>query len=156
MARQATVVGSGPNGLSAAVALARAGYAVRVIEASDTIGGGVRTAELTLPGFQHDVGSAIHPAALSSPFFRAFGLRERIEWIAPELSYAHPILLPERARRNTLCRTHIHSLWSRSRTSLPARRRRPKGPRRHHGPKCAMKSMTACSGPGSWPCRSVR
>ena len=91
MARRATVVGSGPNGLAAAVALARAGYDVRVLEASTTIGGGVRTAELTLPGFHHDVGSAVHPAALSSPFFRAFGLRERIAWITPEVSYAQPL-----------------------------------------------------------------
>ncbi|GAA1997779.1 NAD(P)/FAD-dependent oxidoreductase [Microbacterium pumilum] len=91
MARQATIVGSGPNGLVAAVALARAGYDVRVIEAADTLGGGVRSAELTLPGFLHDVGSAVHPAALSSPFFRAFGLRERIDWISPEISYAQPL-----------------------------------------------------------------
>ncbi len=91
MVKQATVIGSGPNGLSAAVALARAGYDVRVIEASDTIGGGVRTAELTLPGFAHDVCSAVHPAALSSPFFRAFGLRERIEWVRPEISFAQPL-----------------------------------------------------------------
>ncbi|MET0829700.1 MAG: NAD(P)/FAD-dependent oxidoreductase [Microbacterium sp.] len=91
MARRATVIGSGPNGLAAAVTLARAGHEVRVLEASATIGGGVRSAELTLPGFGHDVGSAVHPAALSSPFFRAFGLRERIEWIAPEASYAQPL-----------------------------------------------------------------
>jgi len=91
MAQRATIVGSGPNGLSAAVALARAGYAVRVLEASATIGGGIRTAELTLPGFRHDVGSAVHPAALSSPFFRAFGLRDRIEWVVPEISYAQPL-----------------------------------------------------------------
>ncbi|WP_127473091.1 phytoene desaturase family protein [Microbacterium sulfonylureivorans] len=91
MARRATVVGSGPNGLSAAVALARAGYEVRVLESSATVGGGVRSAELTLPGFVHDVCSAVHPAALSSPFFRAFGLGERIEWIRPEASYAQPL-----------------------------------------------------------------
>ncbi|WP_137843038.1 NAD(P)/FAD-dependent oxidoreductase [Microbacterium sp. 2FI] len=91
MSRRATIVGSGPNGLAAAVALARAGYAVRVLEAADTPGGGVRTAELTLPGFRHDVCSAVHPAALTSPFFRAFGLRERIEWIVPEASYAQPL-----------------------------------------------------------------
>lgn len=91
MARQATVVGSGPNGLAAAVSLARAGYAVRVLEAAKTLGGGTRTAQLTLPGFHHDVGSAVHPAALSSPFFRAFGLGERIEWIHPEISYAQPL-----------------------------------------------------------------
>ncbi|MET0672212.1 MAG: NAD(P)/FAD-dependent oxidoreductase [Microbacterium pygmaeum] len=91
MARRATVVGSGPNGLAAAVALARAGYEVRVLEASATAGGGVRTAESTLPGFRHDVGSAVHPAALTSPFFRAFGLRERVGWIEPEISYAQPL-----------------------------------------------------------------
>lgn len=91
MGRRATVVGSGPNGLAAAVSLARVGYDVRVLEASDSIGGGVRTLELTLPGFRHDVCSAIHPAALSSPFFRAFGLRERIEWIVPDVSYAQPL-----------------------------------------------------------------
>ncbi|WP_029144743.1 phytoene desaturase family protein [Microbacterium luticocti] len=90
MARRATIVGSGPNGLAAAVALARAGYAVRVVEASDTPGGGVRTAELTLPGYRHDVCSAVHPAALSSPFFRAFGL-DRIDWIVPDASFAHPL-----------------------------------------------------------------
>src|SRR6187402_784931 len=91
MARRATVVGSGPNGLAAAVALARAGLEVEVLEASSTIGGGIRTAPLTLPGFRHDVCSAVHPAALSSPFFRAFGLRDRIEWIVPEASFAQPL-----------------------------------------------------------------
>lgn len=90
MAR-ATIIGSGPNGLTSAVALARAGYEVRVLEAADTIGGGVRTAESTLPGFRHDVCSAVHPAALASPFFQAFGLGSRIEWIRPEISYAHPL-----------------------------------------------------------------
>ncbi|WP_367948295.1 phytoene desaturase family protein [Microbacterium hominis] len=91
MAPRATVVGSGPNGLSAAVSLARAGYRVRVQEAASTPGGGVRTAELTIPGFHHDVGSAVHPAALTSAFFRAFGLRERIDWAVPEASYAQPL-----------------------------------------------------------------
>jgi phytoene dehydrogenase-like protein len=89
MARRATVVGSGPNGLAAAVVLARAGYDVRVLEASDTLGGGVRTVQCTLPGFRHDVCSAVHPAALSSPFFQAFGLH-RIDWIVPEASFAQP------------------------------------------------------------------
>jgi phytoene dehydrogenase-like protein len=88
---RATIVGSGPNGLAAAVAMARAGLEVRVVEAADSIGGGTRTAELTLPGFLHDVGSAVHPAALSSPFFRAFGLRDRIAWVIPETSYAQPL-----------------------------------------------------------------
>jgi phytoene dehydrogenase-like protein len=90
MARSATVVGSGPNGLAAAVSLARAGYQVRVLEAQQTAGGGVLTKGLTLPGFRHDVCSAVHPAAHSSPFFRAFGL-DRIEWIRPEISFAHPL-----------------------------------------------------------------
>lgn len=90
MAR-ATIIGSGPNGLAAAVTLARAGYEVRVLEAASTIGGGVRTAESTLPGFRHDVCAAVHPAALSSSFFQAFGLAERIEWITPDISYAHPL-----------------------------------------------------------------
>jgi phytoene dehydrogenase-like protein len=91
MTRRATVVGSGPNGLTAAVALARAGYSVRVLEAAATLGGGIRTSELTLPGYRHDVGSAVHPAALSSPVLRAFGLRRRIEWVVPEASFAHPL-----------------------------------------------------------------
>ncbi|GAA3642428.1 NAD(P)/FAD-dependent oxidoreductase [Microbacterium awajiense] len=91
MGRRATVVGSGPNGLAAAVALARTGYDVHVVEAADSLGGGVRTAELTLPGFQHDVCSAVHPAALSSPFFRAFGLAEKVPWISPDISYAQPL-----------------------------------------------------------------
>jgi len=88
---RATIIGSGPNGLAAAVSLARGGYEVRVLEAADTIGGGIRTAEATLPGFRHDVCSAVHPAALASPFFCAFGLAERVDWIAPEISYAHPL-----------------------------------------------------------------
>ena len=65
----AVVVGSGPNGLAAAITLAQAGRSVLVLEAKDTVGGGARSAELTLPGFLHDVCSAIHPLALCSPFF---------------------------------------------------------------------------------------
>jgi phytoene dehydrogenase-like protein len=86
-----TVVGSGPNGLAAAVTAARAGLSVRLLEAADTLGGGVRTSELTLPGFRHDVCSAVHPAAMASPFFQRFGLTDRIDWIVPEASYAHPL-----------------------------------------------------------------
>ncbi|WP_400995935.1 phytoene desaturase family protein [Agromyces sp. GXQ0307] len=87
----AVVVGSGPNGLAAAVTLARAGLSVRVFEAAPEPGGGARTAELTLPGFHHDVCSAVHPMALASPFFRAFGLERRIELRIPELSFGHPL-----------------------------------------------------------------
>jgi phytoene dehydrogenase-like protein len=87
----AVVVGAGPNGLAAAVVLARAGLSVTVFEREATIGGGARTAELTLPGFLHDICSAVHPMALASPFFRAFGLERRIELRVPELSYAQPL-----------------------------------------------------------------
>ncbi len=86
-----TVVGSGPNGLSAAIAMAREGLEVVVLEGADTIGGGLRSRELTLPGFHHDVCSAIHPAAVTSPFFRDMGLLDSLEWITPEASFAHPL-----------------------------------------------------------------
>lgn len=87
----AIVVGSGPNGLSAAVTLARAGLSVKVFERDSTIGGGARTAEITLPGFHHDICSAVHPLALSSGFFRRFELNKRIDLVVPELSYAQPL-----------------------------------------------------------------
>src|SRR3954466_5610532 len=84
----AVVVGSGPNGLSAAVALAQKGRKVLVVEAADTVGGGVRSAELTLPGFVHDVCSAIHPLAVGSPFFRSLDLD--VDWVYPHAAVAHP------------------------------------------------------------------
>jgi phytoene dehydrogenase-like protein len=87
----AIVVGAGPNGLAAAVTLARAGLAVRVYEAQSTVGGGARTAELTLPGFRHDLCSAVHPMALASPFFRAFELERRVELRLPPASFGHPL-----------------------------------------------------------------
>ncbi|WP_308287561.1 phytoene desaturase family protein [Cryobacterium sp. 1639] len=87
----AIVVGSGPNGLAAAVTLARAGLSVRVYERSEQVGGGAATAELTLPGYLHDVCSAVHPMALASEFFRRFGLSDRIDLVVPEVSYGHPL-----------------------------------------------------------------
>lgn len=88
---RAIVVGSGPNGLAAAVTLARAGVTVDVFEAAESIGGGARTAEVTLPGFRHDVGAAVHPMAFASEFFRRFRVRDRIEFQIPTISYAHPL-----------------------------------------------------------------
>jgi phytoene dehydrogenase-like protein len=88
----AVVVGAGPNGLAAAIALARAGRSVRVLEASDTVGGGSRSAELTLPGFVHDVCSAVHPHPLASPFLRELPLADHgLELVHPELPLAHPL-----------------------------------------------------------------
>lgn len=86
------VVGSGPNGLAAAVTLAAAGLSVEVFEAEQTAGGGCRTAELTLPGYRHDVCAGAHPMAVASPFFRAFDLvAHGVELLRPEASYAHPL-----------------------------------------------------------------
>src|SRR5437867_8929639 len=88
----AVVVGSGPNGLAAAITLARAGCSVLVCEANTTIGGGARSAELTLPGFVHDVCSAVHPLAAGSPFFNTLPLeRFGLQWIQPEIPLAHPL-----------------------------------------------------------------
>jgi len=88
----AVVVGAGPNGLAAAITLARAGRSVLVLEAKDSVGGGTRTAELTLPGFKHDICSAIHPLSLGSPFMRSLPLAEfGVEWINPPAAIAHPL-----------------------------------------------------------------
>ncbi len=88
----AVVIGAGPNGLAAAITLARMGLGVLVVEARETVGGGTRSAELTLPGFVHDVCSAIHPLASSSPFFRMLPLEGfGLEWIHPEVPLAHPL-----------------------------------------------------------------
>jgi phytoene dehydrogenase-like protein len=90
-APDAVVVGSGPNGLAAAIEIARAGRSVLVLEAEETIGGGTRSAELTLPGFVHDVCSAIHPLAACSPFLQGLPLAEHgLSLIHPELPLAHP------------------------------------------------------------------
>src|SRR5204863_7936129 len=81
----------GPNGLAAAITLARAGRSVLVLEAEDSPGGGARSAELTLPGFVHDVCSAIHPLGIVSPFFRSLPLAEHgLEWVHPPAPLAHP------------------------------------------------------------------
>ncbi|MFJ5957388.1 phytoene desaturase family protein [Paenarthrobacter sp. NPDC092416] len=85
------VVGSGPNGLAAAVVMARAGLDVQLYEAAATIGGGTRTTELIEPGYLHDVCSAVHPMALASPFFRAFELPKRVELLLPEVQHGTPL-----------------------------------------------------------------
>ena len=88
----AIVVGAGPNGLAAAIVLARAGRSVLVVEARDRIGGGSRTAELTHPGYRHDVCSAIHPMAVASPLFQTLPLADfGLEWIEPPAALAHPL-----------------------------------------------------------------
>ncbi|HVG25089.1 MAG TPA: NAD(P)/FAD-dependent oxidoreductase [Thermoanaerobaculia bacterium] len=87
----AVIVGSGPNGLSAAIALAREGKSVLVLEGKETIGGGARTEEVTLPGFHHDICSAIHPMSVVSPFMRALPLAEHgLEWAWSPAAIAHP------------------------------------------------------------------
>jgi phytoene dehydrogenase-like protein len=90
--RDAVVVGSGPNGLAAAIELARAGLSVLVVEGADTAGGGCRSAALTLPGFTHDVCSTVYPMAAASPFLRALPLdRFGLEWAHPPAPFAHPL-----------------------------------------------------------------
>jgi phytoene dehydrogenase-like protein len=89
---EAIVVGAGPNGLACAVALAREGVSVTVLEAEDAIGGGARSGELTLPGVVHDLCSAVHPMAVGSPFLNSLGLeRHGLEWRWPEVDCVHPL-----------------------------------------------------------------
>lgn len=96
-ALDAIVVGGGPNGLAAAIELARAGRSVRIVEAEPTLGGGARSAALTLPGYVHDVCSAVHPLAQASPFFRSLDLaRHGLAWVHPEAPVGHA-LAPGRA-----------------------------------------------------------
>jgi phytoene dehydrogenase-like protein len=92
MSYDAVIIGSGPNALAAGITLARAGKSILVLEGKDTIGGGTRTAELTMPGFKHDICSALHPLGVASPFFRDLPLSQYgLEWIAPPASLAHPL-----------------------------------------------------------------
>lgn len=89
--QNAFVIGSGPNGLTAAIVLAKSGLHTTLIEANSTIGGATRSAALTLPGFLHDVCSAVHPLAVTSPVFAALPLADHgLEWIQPPLPLAHP------------------------------------------------------------------
>lgn len=91
-AYDAIVIGSGPNGLASAIVLVQHGLSVLVLEASETIGGGTRSKELTLPGFHHDVCSAVHPLAALSPFLKTLPLQDfGLEWLYPEVSVAHPL-----------------------------------------------------------------
>ena len=92
MTGRACVVGSGPNGLAAAIVLAQAGLQVEVLEAESTAGGGARTMELTVPGFLHDFGSAVHPLGIGSPFFSSLPLQDYgLEWIHSPAPLAHPL-----------------------------------------------------------------
>jgi phytoene dehydrogenase-like protein len=92
MKYDAVVIGSGPNGLSAAIELARNNRKVLVVEGADTIGGGTRTAELTLPGFYHDFCSAVHPMGVLSPYLKTLPLADfGLKWMYPEASVAHPL-----------------------------------------------------------------
>src|SRR5690349_5676783 len=91
-AYDAIIVGSGPNGMAAAIVFARAGLKVLLCEGADEPGGGARTQPLTLPGFMHDVCSTVHPLGIGSPFFRRLPLAAHgLEWIQPPAAAAHPL-----------------------------------------------------------------
>lgn len=111
----AFVIGSGPNGLAAAIALAQQGLKVKIFEAKDTVGGGTRTLELMESGFKHDICSAVHPTALSSPFFKSLPLKEYgLEWIHPDFPVVHPLengeaVIAEKSFENTLERLGVDS-----------------------------------------------
>ena len=88
----AVIIGSGPNGLSAGIELAQAGLSVLMLESAETHGGGMRTAQLTLDGYQHDVCSAVHPMGVLSPYFKQLNLEQYgLEWVYPDISVAHPL-----------------------------------------------------------------
>lgn len=109
----AVVVGAGPNGLAAAIALARKGAAVLVVEEKDSPGGGLRTRELTLPGFFHDVCAAVHPLAQASPFLSSLPLREAgLEWIHPEVPLVHPLDHEQVVVQERSCRATAEGLGS--------------------------------------------
>jgi phytoene dehydrogenase-like protein len=92
MSYDAIVVGSGPNGLAAAITMARRGLKVLVIEGKADVGGGMRTQEITLPGFRHDICSAVHPLGMGSPFFKTLPLEQYgLQWIQPDIPAAHPL-----------------------------------------------------------------
>src|ERR1700751_5157137 len=92
MKGRACVIGAGPNGMAAAIVLAQSGLQVEVFEAEPQPGGAARTLELTLPGFRHDFGSAVHPLAAGSPFFRELPLASHeLEWIHSPVAMAHPL-----------------------------------------------------------------
>ena len=122
----ALVIGSGPNGLAAAITLAEAGRAVTVLEAADRAGGALATEELTLPGFRHDTFSAVYPAAAASPVFARWPLAEHgLRWVHPRYCLAHP--LPggtPSCSRATWARRRRRSTRSRRATAPRGRRSR--------------------------------